>query len=109
MKKRYSIGFLVLILIILILLFTLYKVSYENAAEEEEKQHTVDSKKTEECYYIKDNDGLVTVYMHDMVTVYEYTSILTEELPEEIQEELKSGIKVNTIQEIYGFLENYSS
>ena len=63
----------------------------------------------DECYYIKASDGYVTVYMADEETVYEYTSIPVNELPKDIQKELKSGKKVDTMGQVYGFLENYSS
>lgn len=110
MKKRYGVGFLLgIILLILIALFIFaYDRSYNHALE---KNNTVERTKTEQelCYYIKESDGYVTVYEHDGKTVYEYTTILVNSLPEEIQEKLKDGIKVTSLGQVYGFLENYSS
>ena len=37
------------------------------------------------------------------------TTILVDELPKNIQEKVKEGIKVTSLSELYGFLENYSS
>lgn len=108
MKKRYSIGLFILTIIIVFLFILIYRLSYQKALSDNE-QRLADTKEIEECYYIKNTDGYVTVYTNDKKTVYEYTSILVEELPQEIQEELEDGRKVKTIGEIYGFLENYSS
>ena len=60
-------------------------------------------------YYIKEQDGYVIVFESDERTVYEYTSIRVDELPEKMQESIKKGIKVDSLSQIYGFLENYSS
>ena len=48
-------------------------------------------------------------YEADEKTVYEYTNILVDELPEKMQESVRKGIKVDSLGQIYGFLENYSS
>jgi hypothetical protein len=45
----------------------------------------------------------------DRKTVYEYTSILVEDLPEHVQKQVKEGMKVTSLSQVYGFLENYSS
>ncbi|MBQ8803563.1 MAG: hypothetical protein IJZ53_08025 [Tyzzerella sp.] len=107
MNRKYSIGFLIGIIIIMVLFIIVYQFSYSRAVEENEKQRS--ETKLEEGYYIKEIDGYVTVYLADGKTVYEYTSILVEELPLEIRQELNTGIKVETLGEVYGFLENYSS
>lgn len=108
MKKRYSIGFLVGIILLIVLFAFAYDRSYNHALE---KNKTIEKVQTEveKCYYIKESDGYVTVYESDQKTVYEYTTILVNELPEDIQEKLKDGIKVTSLGQVYGFLENYSS
>ena len=45
----------------------------------------------------------------DKKTVYEYTDIKVEILPEEIQKQIRSGNYITDIQQLYNFLENYSS
>lgn len=109
MRKKYSIGFLVLAITIVCLLVVIYRLSYHKAIlqlEEELLEKTIDLDKH---YFIKDTDGYVTVYMADKETVYEFTSIPTNQLPSDVQKKLKSGIKADTMREVYGFLENYSS
>lgn len=60
-------------------------------------------------YYLIAENGLVTVYYSDESTVYEYTNITTEDLPEELKEEILKGKYIKTLDELYNFLENYSS
>lgn len=109
MRRKYSIGFLILTIAIVCLLIFVYRLSYHRAILELEKDIWEKSVDLDECYYIKASDGYVTVYMADEETVYEYTSIPVNELPKDIQKELKSGKKVDTMGQVYGFLENYSS
>lgn len=109
MNKKYSIGFL-LGFIFLILLFVLaYRISYNRALDKHNTKQEELVSETEICYYIKDFEGYVTVFESDKKTVYEYTTILVSELPEELQEKVKNGIKVTSLGQVYGFLENYSS
>lgn len=109
MRRKYSIGFLILTIAIVCLLIFVYRLSYHKAILELEEERLEKSVDLDECYYIKASDGYVTVYMADEETVYEYTSIPIEELPKKIQTELKNGKKVDTMGQVYGFLENYSS
>ena len=109
MRRKYSIGFLILTIAIVCLLIFVYRLSYHKAIMELEKDILEKSVDLDECYYIKASDGYVTVYMADEETAYEYTSIPVNELPKDIQKELKSGKKVDTMGQVYGFLENYSS
>ena len=110
MKKKYGIGFLVGILLLILTFILAYRVSYNHALNQKEaKINEQISAEVEICYYIKDTAGYVTVYEADGKTVYEYTSILVSELPEHLQKDLQSGIKVTSLGQVYGFLENYSS
>ena len=45
----------------------------------------------------------------DKTTIYELTEIPLTDLPEEIQQEIIKGKYVETAEELYAFLENYSS
>ena len=113
MKRKYSIGFFIGTICLCVLFALAYRISYSRALEKNEtksiEQNTAVQKELEICYYIKDSEGYVTVYESDQKTVYEYTSILVLDLPEHIQEDLKEGIKVTSLRQVYGFLENYSS
>ena len=106
MSKKYSIGFLIGIIVIISLFVIGYKISYNNAAE---RYHRIeDQNYTDYNYVLKNKEGYITVYESNG-KIYEYTSILCSDLPETVQEDLKIGIGVNNIGEVYGFLENYSS
>lgn len=109
MRRKYSIGFLVLTIVIVLLFILVYRFSYHKALVEMEEELLEEFIDVEECYYIKGTDGYVTVYLADEETVYEYTTISIDELPEPIQNELREGKKVKDIGQVYGFLENYSS
>ena len=61
------------------------------------------------CYYLLDKNGYVVVYLSDKETIYEYTSIDVETLPVTLQNEVKNGKYIEDVEELYGFLENYSS
>jgi hypothetical protein len=60
-------------------------------------------------YYMIEEGGFITVYYIDKSTVYEYTNISLESLPSELQEEVKVGKYIFDLNELYNFLENYSS
>ena len=85
------------------------KQKYEFRKSKENVIETKGSAQKEEGYFIKEKDGYIIVYLSDEKTVYEYTTIEIQYLPERIQEEVKKGKKADTIGEVYGFLENYSS
>ena len=60
-------------------------------------------------YYLKEQDGYVTVYHSDQRTIYETTSISVLSLPESLRNEVSNGKYLRDQQELYSFLENYSS
>ena len=106
MSRKYSIGFIIGMIIFIALIFVGYKLSYNHAIERNEEiqeQMIFDNQ-----FVIKNKEGYVTVYKNNG-QVYEYTSLLCLDLPISIQEDLKNGIIVDNIGEVYGFLENYSS
>ena len=47
--------------------------------------------------------------VRDRQTIYEMTEIPLSDLPEEVQQEIAAGKYIATRDELYGFLENYSS
>lgn len=113
MKKKYSIGFCMLTVIFTLLLTIAYQWSYQKSLERIHRDElpilTEGSIQKEEGYILSIEDGYVIVYLSDQKTVYEYTSISAKELPQSLQTELESGKQVESLQEVYGFLENYSS
>ena len=127
MKKKYGIGFLVVLCIILVGISVVYDVSYRSAKKREEarlkieqtqaessakKQTVVEAKGKaveDDGYYLAEKNGYVVVYLSDKKTVYEYTDILFRDLPEDLQAEIETGKPVENTELLYGFLENYSS
>ena len=81
----------------------------------EERQETVTdpaSVQTETepySYYLVEEFGYVNIYLADKESIYEYTDISIDSLPEELQMEICTGKGIATEQELYDFLENYSS
>ena len=60
-------------------------------------------------YLIYQDGERLTVYESDSVTVFMETDILVDELPENMREQLKLGVGISTEEELYDFLESYSS
>lgn len=60
-------------------------------------------------YYLIAENDYVTVYYIDKSTVYEYTNIVVGELPDDLKTEIRNGKYISTLDELYSFLENYSS
>ena len=54
-------------------------------------------------------NGCVVVYEKADNTVFEYTDIPLEALPKDLQAEVLLGKDLKTLDELYSFLENYSS
>lgn len=120
MKLKYCIGFISAIFILTLLIGIGSQLSYEYALEKKEAK-IEENRKIEESvttkgaakkntgYYLVERNGYVLVCLSDRSTIYEYTDILVEELPDSVQDEVKRGKYIETTQELYGFLENYSS
>lgn len=126
MKKKYGIGFLIFLCIILVGVSAVYDLSYRKTKEREQarleaeqakkdslvKEQIVEAKgeaREEDGYYLAEKNGYVVVYLSDNKTVYEYTDILCKDLPEDVRKEIESGKKIESTEILYGFLENYSS
>lgn len=122
--KKYSIGFLASVFLCSMALVILYDYSYHSMRNRETTEQYEAATKEEaegpvaqtegnaiknEGYYLKNKDGYVIVYLSDGQTVYEYTNIKLSSLPEGLQEEIEEGKRMETVEEIYGFLENYTS
>ena len=60
-------------------------------------------------YMIYQDGERLTVYESDSITVFMETDILVDELPEDMREQLKLGVGISTEEELYDFLESYSS
>lgn len=60
-------------------------------------------------YIVGDQDGYVTVFFEDGISLYEETGISLDELSETEQQEVRDGFTVDSLEELYGILETYSS
>ena len=120
MKTKYVIGFFCALLFAVVLLTAGYQLSYRHvmdrqAARAKEEIPMTESISAEgsavqdEGYYLSELQGYVVVYLSDRTTIYEFTEIPVPDLPKEVQQELASGKYVGTAEELYAFLENYSS
>ena len=139
MKNKYTIGFFVAAMAAVVALSGAYRFSYEKAkakaaeelkieiqAENEKKKELQTEETTgkrtqhgsisadgqalkEDCYYLMEVNGYVVVYLSDRKTPYEYTDILYDELPAILRQEIRNGKYLEGSEELFGFLENYSS
>ncbi len=125
MKKKYVIGFFAALFLLVFLLSAGYQISYRHVIDRqaslEEEQSAVTRSisaegeaVTEEMdrdggYLLRELNGFVAVYLADGKTIYELTEIPLSDLPEELQQQIREGKILSTEDELYGFLENYSS
>lgn len=60
-------------------------------------------------YYLAEEQGFVVVYYRNMGTLFCETGIEVDELPVRLQREIRQIKTIETEEELYGFLESYSS
>lgn len=77
--------------------------------KEEQVAETSTKAETENEYVIINENGYLTVYKNDRKTIYFRTAISYEELNSELQKQIEDGFWIKNTQELYDFLENYSS
>ena len=65
--------------------------------------------RVEQGYFIGLKDNAVIVYLEDRSEVYEYTNIEAWSLPLDVRSDLVEGIYVENEQELFDFLQTYSS
>ena len=120
MKTKYVIGFFSCLLLAAVLLTAGYQLSYRHVMDRQEARAEEEASTTESIaaegeavqedgFYLSELHGYVVVYLSDKTTIYEYTNIVTADLPEDVRQEIEKGKEIRTIKKLYGFLENYSS
>lgn len=62
-----------------------------------------------EKYFIVVENNLLTIYYKDLNTVFLHTDIVLEDLPNELQQEIMKIKSFDTQEELYNFLESYTS
>ncbi len=107
MKKTRIIILWIFIVCAVFFLFTLVKkensISRKILADSDQLPVTGQA-----VYYMKKQDESIIVFNIDN-SIYEYTDIELEFLPEEVLEQLNQGITFYNQEELYEFLETYSS
>lgn len=126
MRNKYGIGFFATAIIAMLVITCAYQFSFHKAKEQAKKIHAQKEQQEieeesgalveadgeamkEDCYYLMEVNGYVVVYLSDKVTPYEYTAIAYDELPPTVRTEVRNGKYIESPEELYGFLENYSS
>lgn len=117
MKLKYSISYFVILTSFVIAFIYMYAfnnqqqldgyIALENTTEE-----IIISNSDEvisEGYYLKEDDGFIVVYLFDNETLVLETDILFDSVPDDLQAEIQEGKYIETPEELYSFLENYSS
>ena len=121
MPRGYGIG----IFLAFFLIGAAYVAAYHLSLENEQKTSSIKTRETNQIqekqaeavfekeipplYWLMEEDGAVMVYLSDGRTMYERTEISVDNLPLPLKEEIAKGKEIWTEQELYGFLENYSS
>ena len=96
MNSKYRIGFLCAGAAFFLFITLAYKMTYD---------YTMDKYMEK----VSERNGFVVVYLEDKKTIYEFTEIPLSDLPEEVRQEIAQGKQIATAEELYAFLENYSS
>lgn len=60
-------------------------------------------------FILLEENGYVAVYHADRETLFAATDILVLDLPEDLQAEINQGKLIETEEQLYNFLENYTS
>ena len=75
----------------------------------EEVIEVSDGNTSEERFLIKEEDGYLVIYDRVAMKRYDETTIQLGDLPERLQELVSEGMYFSNEEELYAFLENYSS
>lgn len=124
MKWKYSVGVLFSVCLLCFAYYASYRWThnYELQSGQDEilkmqakdVSFSKDKKVTSDAsdkgkFYLKEENGKITVYRTKDDILYEYTNIHMNRLPESVQEEIKEGKYLDDFSELYNFLENYST
>ena len=79
------------------------------SAKEIRVRKTYKREEKEEEYYLKVENNKIVVYLRDMETVFIYTDILLSDMPDDLQQDIIHVKCINNLEDLYDFLESYSS
>ena len=100
--------FLFVFIIIAVMFFWYFTEDHRDAKGSTLVHSEADSLQDAPSYYIKIKGDRIIIYNKDH-SVYEYTDLEPEFLQEDITLELERGIHFRNQEELYEFLETYSS
>lgn len=88
--------------------------SQKSTTEEKKNTSRTDSVESmsnlsEEKYYVKVSGTYLSVYFSDTDRLYFETSLKVSDLPEYLRKDALEGIPFTSLENLYSFLENYSS
>lgn len=106
-KFAYGIGLLCSVLMISLGFYASYRYDASHQIKEDEQTLEVENP-LRSSYHIGIHEGKVIVRLDDGST-YETTDISWDSLPETVKNEIEDGYILESQQELYSFLENYSS
>lgn len=114
MKRKNSICLSVIIVLLLVsIVITVYQKNYEKEYVQEETQmKELESTLVEQELYkykVLENDEKLVVYTYNLEKVLFETSIDIKSLPANLQDKIHKGISFRNEEELYSFLESYSS
>ncbi len=72
------------------------------------KEDVIETKNSP-LFLLLEKGGYVVIEFFQGGELYDITNIHMDELPTEIQDKLQDGIPIKNFEELYDFLENYSS
>ncbi len=75
----------------------------------EEVVEVSDGDMSDERFLVKEEDGYLVIYDRMAMKRYDETTIQLSDLPERLQEKVIEGMVFADEEELYAFLENYSS
>lgn len=75
----------------------------------EEAVEAADGNASDERFFVKEEDGYLVIYDRMMMKRYDETTIQMEDLPDRLREKMIEGLYFTDEEELYAFLENYSS
>lgn len=106
-KTVYGIGLLTVTLLLALGFYVSYR--YNISSTEPISPQTVEAENTMQTrYHIGIHEGTIIVRLEDG-SVFETTDITWDSLPASVQKDIADGYVLESKQELYCFLENYSS
>lgn len=93
----------------------IWKSNSSNAYEKESIYENVEYYQEKEpvssnyLYILRAEDDLVYIFYANSDLLYDRTSILVDELPRKLRNEIEEGKPIKNQEELYDFLENFSS